>query len=339
MRIRDEIRLGVGALLAIQVLTMIAAVALVARMTPAIDQILEDNEKSIRAVEQMLLALSEPEPRLGEPDLRRAHFERALAEAEGNITEPEEDPVLALIAERYDAALDGDPEALATVRVELWRLGDINRESMLEANSRAKQLGTAGAWVLVFLGLIGVVFSLALMRRARAKLIKPVYELGAVLEACRAGDVHRRFNPGDASREFQEVAEVVNQLVSEHFAAREQSWEQSAKLDRVALLRLLDTHGDPVVVCEPNGAIAAANEAALETLSSPGGSDFRAALAEVCQGEAVDSIAVEPLGREGFVCRYRPGSEAGGSIASIARSSFGASPVSDSLADAPSDSD
>src|SRR5690606_10406021 len=86
MRIRDEVRLGVGALLAIQVLTMIAAVALLARMTPAIDQILENNEKSIRAVERMLLVLAEPPPGPGQPDLRRAHFERALAEAQGNIT-------------------------------------------------------------------------------------------------------------------------------------------------------------------------------------------------------------------------------------------------------------
>ena len=45
MRIRDEIRLGVGTLLAIQVLTMVAAVALLARMTPAIDRILEENDK------------------------------------------------------------------------------------------------------------------------------------------------------------------------------------------------------------------------------------------------------------------------------------------------------
>jgi PAS domain-containing protein len=329
MRIRDEIRLGVGALLAIQVLTMIAAVALLARMTPAIGEILENNEKSIRAVERMLLALAEPEPRFGEPDLRSAHFERALTEAEGNITEPEEEPVLARIAEYQEAALLGDAVALAIVREELWRLGDINRQSMLASNARAKRLGTAGAWVLVFLGLLGVVFSLSLMRRARAKLIRPVYELGAVLEACRAGDVHRRFNPSNASLEFREVAEVVNQLVTEHFAAREQSWEPSARLDRVALLRLLDAQTEPVLVCDPSGAIAAANEAALELLSGTEGNELRAALTGLGRGEPVESITVEPLGAEGFVCRYRPGSDGESSLGSVVPS-FGASLDSDS---------
>ena len=60
MRIRDEIRLGVGTLLLVQILLMFAAVGLLSRMTPAIDQILEDNERSIHAVERMLVVLAEP---------------------------------------------------------------------------------------------------------------------------------------------------------------------------------------------------------------------------------------------------------------------------------------
>jgi PAS domain-containing protein len=331
MRIRDEIRLAVGALLAIQVLTMIAAVALLARMTPAIDQILEDNEKSIRAVERMLLAVAEPAPEPGERDRRRANFERALAEAQGNVTEASEEPVLARIVEHEEAALEGDPEARATLRAELWQLGDINRESMLDANSRAKRLGTAGAWALVFLGLIGVVCSLALMRRARVKLINPVYEIGAVLDACRAGDIHRRFNPSGASAEFREIAEVVNLLVSEHFSAREYGWDPIAKLDRVALLRLLDQASDPTFVCDASGTIAAANEAALEVLSGPAGVELRDAVARVSRGEAVEEITVEQLGELGFVCRVRAQPELADTVGSLesvaALPSFGA-PVS-----------
>jgi PAS domain-containing protein len=319
MRIRDEIRLAVGALLVIQVLTMIAAVALLARMTPAIDQILQDNDKSIRAVERMLLALTEPAPAPGEPDLRRVRFERALAEAANNITEPSEEPVLERIVEHQDAALAGDPQALALLRAELWQLGDINRQSMLDANARAQRLGTAGAWALVFLGLIGVVFSIALLRRARGKLINPVYEIGSVLDACRGGDRHRRYNPAGASTEFREIAEVVNLLVGEHFSARERGWDPGAKLDRVALLRLLDRSTDPTFVCDPSGVIAAANEVALEVLSGPAGAELRKAVARVCAGEAVDELTIEPLGDAGFLVRSRTGAQpdvadAGGSL-------------------------
>lgn len=307
MRIRNEVRFGVGALLAIQILTMIAAVALLARMSPAIGQVLEDNEKSIRAVERMLMALASPPAEAKQGDLRRLQFERALAEAAGNITDPREAPVLERIEGQHEAALAGDPAALAILRTDLWELSDINRDSMLQANDRAKQLGTAGAWALVFLGLIGLLFSMGLLRRARVKLINPVYELGSVLQACSKGDGHRRFSPGRASRDFQEVAEVVNALVSEHFTRRERDWETVAKLDRVALLRLLDREGDPTVVCKPDGAIAAANEAALELLSGATGADIRADLAQVCRaGAVVEGISVEPLHDAGLLCRLRP---------------------------------
>lgn len=304
MRIQDEIRLSVGALLVIQVVTMIAAVALLARMTPAIDRILEDNEKSIRAVERMLLALAEPPPADEHRAVeRRQQFEGALAEAEGNITEPSEEPVLAEIEAAHEAALEGQPEALAAVRAQLWQLGAINRETMLAANARAKRLGSAGAWALVFLGLIGLVFSLALMRRARVKLINPVYELGAVLEACSEGDSHRRFRPAGASTEFRAVAAVVNALVAEHFASHEQDWEAIAKLDRVALLRLLDAEPQPVVVLDAEGALAAASHAALDVLRGPEGPLLRAALRRANDGATVDGIRVEALDDVGWLCR------------------------------------
>lgn len=331
MRIRDEIRLEVGALLAIQVLTMVAAVALLSRMTPALDQILQDNERSIRAVERMLLALAEPAAAPGQLDLRRVNFERALTEAAGNITEPEERPAIERIFDHKDAALAGDPAALATLRTELWQLSIINRRSMLDASARAKRLGTAGAWAVVFLGLVGVVCSIALLRRARSKLINPVYEIGAVLEACRAGDIHRRFKPVGASTEFHEIAEVVNLLVSERSAARERDWEPSARLDRVALLRLLDRDSDPSFVCDASGAIAAANEAALDMLGGPAGAELREAIARVCSGEAVVGIEVEPLAQLGFVCRVRQ-SEFGelAELAELAEFAEPAEPESDS---------
>jgi hypothetical protein len=321
---------------------MIAAVALLARMTPAIDQILEDNEKSIRAVERMLLALAETESslsddaaRIDEFDLRRRHFERALAEAEGNITEPSEAPVLARIAERQDSALAGDPRAIAAVQEDLWTLGNINRERMLAANSSAKRLGTAGAWALVLLGLIGLAFSIALMRRARGKLINPVYELSAVLEACSAGEVHRRFNPASASREFQEVAEVVNQLVSEHFTRQDRGWEPVAKLDRLALLQLLDRQAEAWLVCAADGTVTAANEAGLDALGGVDGRGLRDTVVRACAGERVESVDMTRLDDAGFLCRVLAQSSDSALVSALVSDS---APVSDSVSAPVSDS-
>ncbi|MCA9683839.1 MAG: hypothetical protein KC457_16685 [Myxococcales bacterium] len=304
MRIREEIRLGVGALLAIQVLTMIAAVALLARMTPAVDRILEENDKSLQAVEAMLLVLAEPAPSSSAPnrrDDRWQRFDAALSVAQGNITEDSEAEVIETIANRAPAALAGDPEQAAAVRDELWELADINRESMFRANERAKLLGSAGAWALVFLGLLGMVASLALMRRARTKLIRPVYELGAVLQACHAGDGHRRFNPLGASWEFREVAVVINSLVEEHFANVEQHWEAVAKVDRLALLSLLDELPGARFVCGRDGTIVAANAEGLRRLSEADGSALREALRTACVTGADDAVDLRALGEVGYL--------------------------------------
>ena len=307
MRIREEIRLGVGALLAIQILALIAAVALLARMTPAIEQILVENEKSIAAIERMLSELAAPVGRDEQAQLvREQGFARALAEAEGNITEASEEPVIAAIAERSAAALAGDPRAIQQVRSQLWTLGEINRESMRVANTRAKRLGTAGAWALVLLGLLGVGLSIGILGRARVKLIDPIYEMGAVLEACSDGERHRRFRPSRAaSREFHEVAEVVNLLVAEHFAGLARDWDTVAKLDRAALLRLLDGETGPVFVCDREGSVAAANTVGLELLAKGDGEALRSGLAKACAREPVTWVELEALPQCGWVCRVR----------------------------------
>lgn len=303
MRIRDEIRLGVGTLLFVQVLMMFAAVGLLARMTPALDQILQDNERSIHAVERMLIVLAEPpssEPgRLAD---REQRFGQALEDAQSNVTDERETALLAGIDEQQAAGLAGDPAALAELRSDLGRLGDINRDAMHDSNLRAKRLGNAGAWVLALLGLLGLGLSIMVMRRFQAKLIRPVYELGAVLEACNDGDSHRRFNPAEGSSEFREVAQVVNSLVGEHFARLERDWEKVAKLDRAALLWLLDRQRTPTFVCNELGGILAANQGALDALREQGGVELREQIVRACKGEAIARMKVEALREVGWVC-------------------------------------
>lgn len=308
MRIRDEIRLGVGTLLFVQVLMMFAAVGLLSRMTPAIDKILEDNERSIHAVERMLLVLGEPASTPAHASDRRERFEQALEDARENITDEREVAVIAQIDERLEAALDGEARASLELRASLGQLGDINRDAMHDANLRAKRLGTAGAWVLVLLGLLGLGLSVAVIRRFQAKLIRPVYELGAVLEACSGGDNHRRFNPVEASSEFREVAQVVNSLVGEHFSRLERNWEKVAKLDRVALLWLLDRRPEPTFVCDEDGAILASNHSGLDALRQHGGPALRDRIVRACKGEkgekgeSVEGVVVESLREVGWVC-------------------------------------
>src|SRR5690606_17614855 len=110
----------------------------------------------------------------------------------------------------------------------------------------------------------------------------------------------------------------------------QQSWDPSARLDRLALLRLLDTQPDPVFVVEPGGRVAAANHAALDAVGGPDREPIREALTRVGCGESVDGLAVEPLADAGFVCRLpaQGGSLATGSIGGPSMSVAAVSPDS-----------
>jgi uncharacterized membrane protein len=97
--LRQEILLAWAALVLAQVLTLAGAVGLLARMTPAVGRIMEDNERSIAAVESMLAELGSS----GVDPGARLRFEEALADARANVTEEAEPAELDRIETRYVA--------------------------------------------------------------------------------------------------------------------------------------------------------------------------------------------------------------------------------------------
>src|SRR5688572_804186 len=97
MRLADEIKLGVVGLLALQVVTSASAIALLTRMSPAIERIISENVASILAGAEMLGALAELPRDPAAESARRTRFEEALLRARNNVTERDEPEILAAI--------------------------------------------------------------------------------------------------------------------------------------------------------------------------------------------------------------------------------------------------
>jgi len=145
MHLTTEARLGVGLLIALQVLLCFVSIGLLARMGPAVDEVLRENDDSTVAVEQMLSALAHPQP-------DGAAFRAALARARANVTDPAEAPLLDEIEARAGGALAGDGAAREAVIRRLAELSAVNRGLMEGAAGRARVRGRAGAWVAVAAG-------------------------------------------------------------------------------------------------------------------------------------------------------------------------------------------
>jgi hypothetical protein len=250
-----EARLGIRLLLALQLLTSLAAVLLLARMTPAVGRILRENVFSTEAVESMLGGLVQ-----GDDTKLRLGLERAR----GNITEPAETEILDTIDRLTPAARTGDPGARAGIVQALHSLGDVNRRSMDRADQAATRLGRAGAWAVAMLGFVGFLGSLAVTRRLEQQLLEPLRELDHAVRSVREGDRFRRV--GAAGEEPWPLVENINWLLAQRSTRRP---ERDAEAHR-ALGGLLDAFvpGKAVLLGE-HGQVLAATAALLEAGMRP----------------------------------------------------------------------
>jgi hypothetical protein len=283
-----ETRAWLGALLALQLVTSMTGILLIQRMGPAIERIIDDNVFSTAAVEQMLVSMATPE---GD-----ARFAQALERAKGNVTEPEEVPLLHTIERWDDAALAGEGTARAEVLEALQDLSQVNRTSMLEADEAATRLSIAGAWAMVLMGLMGFLASMAVWRRIDWLLLKPIQEVSEVVREVRAGRVQRRCMVapvGSGTGLFSDV----NWLLDQHHNPRRKT-EPEPDLRR-ALISMVDrAFTEPAVVGTVDGKVLTANQAALAA-NIPAGSIARS----VSRNELPEGWEVESLGEQVWLAR------------------------------------
>jgi hypothetical protein len=262
MRLGTEMRATVWTLLGLQLCTAAGAIVLFTRMAPAIQNIIEENVASLRAVVQMQQALASTDSD------RTQRFEQALAQAEGNVTEEAERPVLRRLRRRHAAALAGDNTRRRQTLTALEQLVAINFSAMERSDRQASRLGQAGAWAMAVLGMICFVVSIWAVRKVARQVTLPLTQIHQTVTAFRGGDTRRRCAIHDAALEATEIGQAVDQLLD--VAERRSSPLGSGAVDdgpaRAVLLALLADHDRPTLVVSRPGEVIAANAAALELL-------------------------------------------------------------------------
>lgn len=292
MRPSGEARFGLGVLLGLQLLTSFAGVALLGRMSPAVERIMTENVVSTEAVEEMLSVLVTQ----GDPKA----FDVALEQARTNITEPEETALIDAINANADKALAGDADAREEIVVALHALGSVNRASMRRSDSAAQLLGRAGAWAMALVGFLSFLVSIRVYHRVEKRLLLPFVELDEVLTAVRGGDAHRRVSwqaddlQGDHSGR---LTDNLNWLLDQRLGRPTGVIEELCL--REALLSLIDRESEHVVlVGNDQGRVVAANEAGLKQAAA-----WRPLVEQFKAGEAPEGWAVERLPGDSWIAR------------------------------------
>lgn len=212
MQLRTELAATVVGFVALNLLLVFTAIGLFARMGPAIERILQRNDASIVAAEEVLETLAVG---AGAPVQEReiAAIRQAIGRARGNITEVGEERVLDAIEASLQPALAGAPDARRALVARVHELIAVNRAAMQEVDRDAQHIGSAGAWVAAFVGLLSLALSLFLTRSLARRVLLPVGELRATLAAATSGDRFRRCATKNAAPELRQALDGVNQLL------------------------------------------------------------------------------------------------------------------------------
>jgi PAS domain-containing protein len=285
-----ELSLSIGALGAILVLTALVAINLLERMTPALAEVLEENVDSMDAAGSMLASLAAARLPEAEAAAARGRFLAALEDAAQNRSEPEEAALLEELRGVEEAAFRGEPLAIQRALGALEALGRVNRVAAQRANGEAKRLGSAGAWAVALLGMLGFGASLFVTRRLTRRLLLPLYEMDRVLAAVEQGDRLQRCATRGMPPRQHELLSRLNRLVDAS-VQRADSGGSAAEASSGLTPWLLDAWGGALALLDAEGRVLSANRAALELLGSERGPSLREAMSRALQGVVSDGVA------------------------------------------------
>ena len=213
MRSAHAVRMSVWLMMGVNLLMALGSIWIFMRMAPAIEVIIDRNERSLEACEGMLASLALMGMDKAASQALMAEFMASFNRAENNITEAEEPVPLKFIKAQFDKDFSGNMEARKHMVSAITLLAKMNREAMIKADVQARQFGYAGAWAIVFMA-VTVFFAGMLFKRSLAtNLVNPLEEIEAVICAHQNGDIMRRCTGTDLPGDVQGVFNGLNELL------------------------------------------------------------------------------------------------------------------------------
>jgi len=215
MRLAQPVLIGAWVLIIANILMSFGSIWMFNRMAPAIERIIERNERSLQACEEMLAALTLASDNRSDAQLDslRNVFVAALVKAEGNITEQNEPQAISAVRHNFDRAFSGNIRSKNSTVNAIVRLSSINRTAMVNADARARQIGSAGAWGVVFMATGVFLSGLIFLRKMDESMIRPLSDIHTVLTAYEKGDTLRRCTESGVPKDVAVIYRQINGIL------------------------------------------------------------------------------------------------------------------------------
>ncbi|HLU49603.1 MAG TPA: hypothetical protein VK116_16005, partial [Planctomycetota bacterium] len=182
MTLRGYLRLGLGALIASNLILGLIAVLLLSRLGPSFERVREERVITFVAAQDMLAVLASA---AGEPlpPEARTRFQAALERLRTRPKTELEAGTLARLSELSSAVLAGDRAGTREVVATLDRWIAEHRRALREQHAELEKLSTGGAWFLVFLTVFIVVATIVIARFIDGRALVPLEEILQVIDA------------------------------------------------------------------------------------------------------------------------------------------------------------
>ena len=210
MRVSHSVKLGLWVIIVGNIVMALGSIWAFGRMTPAIEQIIDRNARSLYSGEQMLRVLATIAIDTVLNESAAYEFEKALFQAEKNITEEEEPVAIAAIYTYYKGACHANRDSLQKTVSAVVKLCEINRAAMIVADKQARQFGFAGAWAVVFMAVAMFLSGMIYLGALKKNVLIPFEEIQSVFTARKKGDTIRRCGGRDLSRDTAQLYGMIN---------------------------------------------------------------------------------------------------------------------------------
>lgn len=213
MRLAHAVRVGSWVLVGLNLLMAVGAIAIFSRMAPAIAVIIDQNDRTLQACEDMLSILAHVGNGSCFSAEEEQNFRKALTRAKDNITESEEPLVLKRIESHLQPLFAGDRSTRGQTIDTILHLGAINRNAMTVADRHAQHLGRTGAWGVAFMSMSAFLAGVVFIRNLTRRVVIPLEEIHTVIKAHRNGETMRRCTGVDLAQDMAAVFTGINEIL------------------------------------------------------------------------------------------------------------------------------
>jgi signal transduction histidine kinase len=338
LSLRNKLALGFGALLAVIAVMALLTVQQIDRLGNAVDDILKQNYRSVRASQSMKEALEKMDSdilfsftgrheaslhNIGESERK---FREALSVELGNITLPGEKEKAERISELFDrystamhSIMDGTvtPQQrrttyfttllplLTEIGVLAQQILDMNQANMDKANEAARVMA-ASAHNRILVAIIAcAAVTLLFSYQSRQWILNPIRRLIDSANEIRNGNLELVIEP-ESKDEIGQLSEAFNEMAATLRDARRRDDEMLYRTRR-ATQEVMDILPTPIAILDREGRVDVATRSASRIFGLKPGSDTGSLdypwLPELLRRAAVEGRAVEG-GGNGYIQKF-----------------------------------